>query len=190
MKKISRRRRRFVLLAIVTLSTLVFAGNALAATAPVPLANAASFGVLSATGIANAGLNTVVNGDIGSSGAIGASVTNGTGSKYTTGSTQLVNAQASQLIAYGAAAAATPTQPSITGLNLAGMTLLPGVSNSTSGILLSGGALTLNGLGDPNSVFIIQAAAAKNLTVAGASSVLLTNGAQACNVFWEVQSHS
>ena len=55
--------------------SLAFAGNALASQAPVPLADAAPFGALSKTAMTNVGLDTVVNGDIGSSGAIGIGVT-------------------------------------------------------------------------------------------------------------------
>ena len=48
------------------------------------------------------------------------------------------------------------------------------------------GALTLNAKGDPNAVFIFQAGS--TLTTASASSVILVNGAQPCNVFWQVGS--
>jgi ice-binding like protein len=176
-----------IVLPAALLLTLAFAGNALAATA-VPLGDAASFGALDAAAMTNAGGNTVVNGDIGSSTSIAAGVTNGTsGSKYLAGSPELANAQASLLIAYFNAAAATPDQATITGSNLAGRVLTPGVYNSTSSILISGPvALTLDGNGDPNSVFIFQAGS--DLTVTATSSVALTNGAQACNVFWQVGS--
>jgi hypothetical protein len=136
----------------------------------------------------NAGGNTVVNGNIGSSTSIGAGVTNGSsGAKYTAGSPELANAQASLLIAYNNAAAASPDQATITGANLAGRVLTPGVYNSSASILISGPvALTLDGQNDPNSVFIFQAGS--SLTVTATSSVVLTNGAQACNVFWQVGS--
>jgi len=48
------------------------------------------------------------------------------------------------------------------------------------------GTLTLDGGGDPNAVFVFQAGS--SLTTASASSVVLINGAQACNVFWQVGS--
>jgi hypothetical protein len=180
------RAARATLVAFGLLVTLAFAGNALGATA-VPLGDAATFGALSSTAMTNSGGLTVVNGNIGSSTSIDAGVTNGSGSKYLAGSPELANAQASLLIAYGAAAAATPDHPTITGANLAGQTLLPGVYNSTSSILISGPtALTLDGNGDPNAVFIFQAGS--DLTVDPTSSVALTNGAQACNVFWQVGS--
>ncbi len=178
---------RLSLIGLTALGTLIISGNALAATA-VPLGNAASFGALSSTAMTNAGGNTVVNGDIGSSTSISAGVTNGSsGSKYLAGSPELTNAQASLLTAYGVAAAATPDQPTITGVNLAGRTLVPGVYNSTSSILISGPTtLTLDGNGNSGSVFIFQAGS--SLTVDPTSSVTLTNGAQACNVFWQVGS--
>jgi hypothetical protein len=182
----TRSHTRPVLFALGLLLALAFAGNALGAT-HVPLGNAASFGALSSTAMTNAGGLTVVNGDIGSSTSIDAGVTHPGFGAYGAGSSKLADGQASLLIAYGAAAAATPDHPTITGSNLAGQTLLPGVYNSTSSILISGPtALTLDGNGDPGSVFIFQAGT--SLTVDPTSSVTLTNGAQACNVFWQVGS--
>jgi hypothetical protein len=170
---------------VVTLSS---AGNAMSAQATVDMGNAASFGALSATAMTNNGQNTVVHGNIGSSTSIDSGVTHPGFAAYGPGSSQLAQAQAGLLIAYGDAEAQAPTQ-SITGQNLAGVTLGPGVYNSTSDILISGPtALTLNGHGNPNAVFIFQAASSGNLTVDPTSSVSYTNGAQPCNVFWKVNS--
>ena len=47
--------------------------------------------------------------------------------------------------------------------------------------------LTLNGQGNPNAVFIFQTASTL-ITAAGNSRVDLINGAQSCNVFWQVGS--
>ena len=67
---------------------------------------------------------------------------------------------------------------------LGGRTLTPGAYNSpTLGLT---GALTLNAQGNPNAVFIFQAAS--TLITAPNSSVNLINGAQACNVYWQVGS--
>ena len=97
--------------------------------------------------------------------------------------------QAALLTAYGFAEAQAPTQPSITGTNLGGDTLLPGVYNSTGGILIDDPIpLTLDGNGDPTAVFIFQAASSGNLIVESTSSIVYTNGAQPCNVFWKVNS--
>ena len=78
-----------------------------------------------------------------------------------------------------------PTSVNLTGQNLGGLTLVPGVYNFSSSAQLTGN-LTLNGLGNPNAVFIINIASA--LTTASASSVTLINGAQGGNVFWRVGS--
>jgi hypothetical protein len=79
----------------------------------------------------NAGADTVVHGDIGSSTSIDAGVTHPGYGAYGAGSSKLAKAQASLLIAYNFAEAQAPSQPSITGVNLAGKTLDPGVYNST-----------------------------------------------------------
>lgn len=85
--------------------------------------------------------------------------------------------------AYDNAAGQGPTSPIVA--DLAGQTLIPGVYNSGSQILLSG-ELTLNAGGDPDAVFVFQAGS--ELTVGSSALVSLTNGAQACNVFWQVTS--
>jgi LPXTG-motif cell wall-anchored protein len=48
------------------------------------------------------------------------------------------------------------------------------------------GTVTLDAQGDPNAVFIFQAAS--TLITASSSVVALTNGADACNVYWQVGS--
>lgn len=76
--------------------------------------------------------------------------------------------------------------------NLASLTLAPGVYTAQSGaFLIQGGDLTLDGQGDQNAVWIFQMAT--TLTVGGPGadfpqSVILINGAQAKNVFWQVGS--
>ena len=58
-----------------------------------------------------------------------------------------------------------------------------GPSKSALGLT---GTLVLDGQGDPNSVFIFQTDS--TLTTGSASTVSLINGAQECNVFWQVGS--
>ncbi len=48
------------------------------------------------------------------------------------------------------------------------------------------GVLILNGQNDPNSVWIFQAGS--TLITGSSASVVFENGAQACNVFWQVTS--
>jgi Ice-binding-like len=186
--KLFKHRTAIGLLVLGSLVPLTFAGTAGAAQAPVPLGNAASFGALSATAMTNAGLDTVIRGNIGSSTSIDVGVTNPGFARYLAGANELTNAQASLLTAYGNAEAQTPTG-FITGINLAGQLLGPGVYNSTGSILISGPVpLTLDGGGNADAVFIFQAAAAGDLTVAPTSRVDYINGAQPCNVFWKVNS--
>lgn len=55
---------------------------------------------------------------------------------------------------------------------------------SAAGAVSNTGTVTLDGEGDPNAVFVFQVGGALNMS-AGAE-VTLTNGAQASNVFWQV----
>ncbi|MCS5716816.1 ice-binding family protein [Herbiconiux sp. CPCC 205763] len=80
------------------------------------------------------------------------------------------------------AAAAQAVDVSVEG-DLGNRTLLPGVYNAASSIGLTG-AVTLNGQGDPDAVFIFQIGS--GLTTATSSSVVPINGARACNVFWQI----
>ena len=177
------------LLMIALVAMFSFAGSAFSAQATVNLGNADSFGALSFSAMTNNGANTVVHGDIGSSTSIDSGVTHPGYGAYGPGTPQLANAQASLLTAYNFAEAQAPSQPSITGVNLGGDTLLPGVYNSTGGILIDDPIpLTLDGNGDSSSVFIFQAASSGNLIVESTSSINYTNGAQPCNVFWKVNS--
>jgi len=67
--------------------------------------------------------------------------------------------------------------------DLGGTTKAAGVYCTASGIAVTG-ALTLDGGGDPNALFVFQAGT--SLVTAG--DVVLINGAQAKNVYWQVGS--
>ncbi|MBX4204793.1 MAG: DUF3494 domain-containing protein [Candidatus Doudnabacteria bacterium] len=158
-------------------------GQAMAATA-LNLGSSNSFAVLGATTITNTG-STIVNGDLGLS--PGTSVTGfppGTinGTQHITDSAA-AQAEVDLSTAYNAAAGQSVTV-TVSG-DLGGQTLVSGVYNSASSLGLTG-ALTLDGQGNPNSVFVFQSGS--SLTTASGSSVNLVNGAQACNVFWQVGS--
>jgi hypothetical protein len=94
-------------------------------------------------------------------------------------------AQNDLTIAYNDAAAdkTTTTVPDVG--NIGGETLTAGVYASASSMLVNG-TLTLNGAGNPNAVFIFKAAS--TVVTGSASKVVLENGAQACNVYWQVGS--
>jgi hypothetical protein len=72
-----------------------------------------------------------------------------------------------------------------TGLDLGGLTLTPGVYCFSSSAQLTG-MLTLDAQGDPSAVFVFQIGS--TLTTASNASVLVINGAQSCNAFWQVGS--
>jgi hypothetical protein len=94
-----------------------------------------------------------------------------------------LGAENALVTASGDAAGRTP-YTTVTG-DLGGSTLVSGVYRSTSSMGLTG-TLTLNGGGNLDSVFIFQAGS--TLTTASSSTIALENGAQACNVFWQVGS--
>lgn len=96
-------------------------------------------------------------------------------------------AAADALSAYNALVA-LPGGPDPGAGNLANLVLAPGVYTAASGsFMITGGNLTLDAKGDANAVFVFQMAS--TLTVGGPgapSSIILVNGAQAKNVFWQV----
>jgi hypothetical protein len=94
-----------------------------------------------------------------------------------------LQAESDTTTAYLDAAGRTPF--TVAPSDLGGSTLTSGVYESASAMALSG-ALTLNGGGNADAVFIFQAGS--TLITASGSRVVLENGAQACNVFWQVGS--
>jgi hypothetical protein len=172
-------------LVIVIAVIIAMQAAAGAAVAPVGLGTASSFGVLAGSTVTNTGAS-VINGDLGVS--PGSAVTgfppgivNGT--KHITDGVAS-GAQSDLKTAYNDAAGRTPAT-SVPGFIGAGQSVDPGVYNATSSLHV-GGALTLNAHGNPDAVFIFQVGS--TLITNSASHVLLTNGAQACNVYWQVGS--
>jgi hypothetical protein len=106
------------------------------------------------------------------------------------GTTDTTNAAAQQaqsdLTAAYVNAAGRPLDATTTA-DLAGLTLQGGVyAGPSKGALSLTGPLVLDGAGDPSSVFVFQTGS--TLITGSGSSVTLINGAQACNVFWQVGS--
>jgi hypothetical protein len=189
----------------------------------IPLMSAGSFGAFGGSaGITNQGLNTVINGDIGTT-AVSTAVTGfhdpGPSCTYTETPLNVgavngliytaappptagcpsegtavtfgiaTQARADALAAYNQLVA-MPGGPDPGAGNLANLTLAPGVYTASAGSFkIEGGSLTLDAQGNANATWVFQMAT--TLTVGGPgaafpSSIVLANGAQAKNVFWQV----
>jgi len=149
----------------------------------VNLGAAANYGVLAGQSVSNSGA-TMINADLGiwPGGTL-------TGAPTVSGTTQLANsasqsAQGALTAAYNDAAGRAAGS-TIAG-DLGGMTLAPGVRKSTSTLEITSADLTLDAGGNSNAVFIFQIAS--SFTVAVGRSVILSGGAQASNIFWQVGS--
>ncbi len=74
--------------------------------------------------------------------------------------------------------------------NLANLVLVPGVYTSASGsFMIQGGNLTLDAQGNANATWVFQMASSLTVGGPGAAapqSIILVNGAQPKNVFWQV----
>jgi ice-binding like protein/exosortase sorting signal-containing protein len=149
-------------------------------------AQLSSFAVLGGSTVTNTG-PTIVTGDLGVS--PGSAVTGFPPGIVTGGTIHAADAVAAQAqtelttVYNNLANAACNTV--LTGQDLGGMTLTPGVYCFASSAQLTG-TLTLDAQGNPNAVFLFQMGS--TLTTASASSVLLINGASSCGVFWQVGS--
>jgi hypothetical protein len=170
-------RRTVLSLSLAALVILIWPATALAATDP-GLGTAGNFAVLSGAGMTNTGPSWIT-------GAIGASVAGITGfppgtagpqhigdSAYTVAETDLVTA-------YNNSSQTTTVDYS--GVNLGGLTLGPGVYNQSTAPTLTG-TLTLSGGG----VYIFKIGS--TLVTASGARVSLINGAQPCDIFWQVGS--
>jgi hypothetical protein len=168
--------------------TWTFTTAALACQQAIPLGSAAYFEILAGSTVTNTGMTVITGGNLGLS--PGSAVTGFPPGVLTAPAvmhlTDAIAAQA-QLdltVAYNDAAglpggAALPTE-------LSGVTLAEGLYTNATPVKLSAGALTLDGQGNANAVFIFQLGT--TLTTLNATQVILINGAQAKNVFWQVSS--
>jgi uncharacterized protein with beta-barrel porin domain len=158
------------------------------------LGTVASFAVLGASTVTNTGAS-ILSGTAANPGNLGVSpgsaitgfppgTLTGPGASIHVSDALAIQAQTDLLTAYNNLSG-RPTTVNLTGQNLGGLTLVPGVYNFSSSAQLTG-VLNLNGLGNPNSIFVFNIGS--TLTTASASAVSLINGAQGGNVFWKVGS--
>lgn len=86
--------------------------------------------------------------------------------------------------AYNEAAGRTSSDIVLLAGNIGGLTLTPGLYKSNGSLEISSGNLTFDAKGNPNAVFIIQIASSLNTT--SGREIILTGGALASNIFWQV----
>jgi Ice-binding-like/Bacterial Ig-like domain len=153
----------------------------------VSLGSASSYAILAGTTVTAPGA-IVVNGDLGL--WPGTSVT-GFPPATVLGTININNpasmaAQADLLTAFNYLKNTVPPGATVTG-NIGGTTLTPGVYTAPStSLAVSSGNLTLDAQGNTNAVWIFQIGS--TLDVTPGLQVILTNGAQASNIFWQVGS--
>lgn len=150
------------------------------------LGTAQSFAVLGGSTVTNTGATTIY-GNLGVD--PGLAITGFppglvSGGVIHSGDAVALQAQNDTATAYNALAGQAPTTD-LTGQDLGGKTLTPGVYHFSSSAQLTG-ALTLDAQGVAGAVFVFQIGS--TLTTASNSSVLVINGARDCNVFWQVGS--
>jgi hypothetical protein len=155
-------------------------------TAP-SLGTAATFAVLANSTVTNTG-DSLIRGNVGVS--PGTAVTGFppgivVGTTYTGLDGPAVSAQADALVAYDELDVQV-CEFDLTGQDLGGQTLLPGVYCFPATSAQLTGILTLDGDGDPDAVFIFKIGS--TLTTATDSSVVMINEATACNTFFQVGS--
>ena len=152
--------------------------------APIDLKSAAHFTILATSTTTTTG-GGIINGDVGlyPAGSQGIPPAQINGTIYNGGAIA-EQAELDLNSAYEAASPAALPGGSDVGAELSTLTLEPGVYQSPSGAYGINGDLTLHG--GPDDVWVFQMAS--TLTVGVGGRVLLTGGAQARNVFWQVGS--
>ncbi|MGD0352445.1 MAG: ice-binding family protein [Dehalococcoidia bacterium] len=151
----------------------------------VPLGSAAAFAVLAGSTVTNTGATTV-NGDLGvSPGTAVPGFPPGSvnGETYTGVGSAAGQAKLDLTTAYNDAAGRTLAPVTVAG-NIGGQTLAPGLYKSTSSLAISSGDLTLDAQGNADAVWIFQIAS--TLTTTSGRKVILSGGANAANIFWQV----
>lgn len=154
----------------------------------VNLGSASTFVVLAGSAISNTGA-TILNGDLGVSPSATVNgfppgVVNGTMNAADAGAAQAkLDLTAAFLDAQGRSVG-TQTLPG----NLGGLTFAPGLYTNSTSVLISGSGpgndVTLDAQGDANAIFVFQMGS--TLTTGPASQVILSGGAKAANVYWQV----
>lgn len=185
-----RRKRIFEKLTDITFLFLFYwvCGSALSQTvqATVNLRSDAAYAVLAATGITNTGATTLC----GNLGEYSGSAESGTplvvlscGGVRHLGDSTAQTAQGDLTLAYNDAVNRSGGVTFATIYDIGGLTLTPGLYTEPTSLGITG-SVTLDGQGNSSAVFIFQIGS--TLITAASSQVVLINGAQAANIFWQV----
>ena len=166
--------------AILSITLFLFSTVVFAQTPP-PLGVAADFVLFTSVGAISNGVFSQLTGNIGTNSGAGTGFGNVNGVMHVG---DAVSAQCA--IDLGIADANLSGQipgPTIGPVLGNGQVLLPDVYLLPAAASIAG-TLILDGGGNPNACFVFQIGGA--LTTAAGTTVILTNGTQACNVFWKV----
>ncbi len=179
-------RYRFPLTVVLNTFVLLASASVVSAQVAPTLGSAHSYAVLAGSTVTNVGA-TIITGDLGVS--PGSAVTGFPPGVVVNGT--IHGADASAGLAQGGLTAAFNNLGSqactqdLTGQDLGGLTLTPGVYCFSSSAQLTG-TLTLDAEGDASAVFIFKMGS--TLTTATGSAVVMINSGAPCNVFWRVGS--
>jgi len=166
------------------------------------LASVARFGIIAGVGVSNdAGYSVINNMDVGIYPGDRSSVTGFPPAKINNGAiyaaddvtpagtaAMLKQAKLDLTAAYNYAAGASNPAPATVSGDLGGKTLAPGIYTSTSTLMVENGDLTLDAKGDANAVWIFQVASAFTTVGGSGGNIILSGGAQAANIYWQVGS--
>ena len=171
---------------LILLAITAVAGFSRQGKAAIILGTAGDFAVLAGSTVTNTGSSVIEEGHVGVS--PGSSITGfppgAVTPPFTTHGGDAVAAQADLTTAYNAAVGLA-VDTDLSGQDLGGLTLTPGVYGFSSSAQLTG-ILQLDAQGDPNAEFVFKIGS--TLTTASGSSVVTINGGTECNVFWQVGS--
>lgn len=170
--------------------------------AGVDLKSVARFGIIAGVGVSNAaGFSEIRNLDVGIYPGVRSSITGFPPAIITNGAmyasddlfpsgvaAMLLQAKDDLVEVYLFTEAATFPAPQTIAADLGGQTLAPGIYKTMSTLLIQNGDLTLDAQGDKNAVWIFQVGSAITTIGGAGGNVILTNGAQAKNIYWQTTS--
>jgi len=168
--------------------TYTVATSASACQLPVPLGSAGNYAILAGTTVTNASTasdqTVITNGFVGVS--PGTATTGFVSGTYvaTIDNLDAAAAEGSLTTAYNTAAGLA--LPAALPADMSGITFTPGLYKTGSSVTLNSGSVFLDAQGDSNAAFVFQIGT--TLIIAGGTQVILLNGAQAGNIFWQVGS--